>query len=190
MSLGEFCVNVFPSPAPRKALVLAIRLSLAAALVLAPTLAAQTPTPPPAAPQASASDAAWDRLNHLARYGTHTELRIETPTGILHCHLEGVGPDGLTCMPHELNAALVRVILRPQPDLIPRQDIRNIRVGGRELSTLIGAGIGAGIGFGFGAQGTAPHGTGEFIGALGVGLIGGFFGHLFPTRGHLIYTAP
>jgi hypothetical protein len=149
------------------------------------TAHAQAPIEPPAAP-----DPAWQSFAHRRNLRPGNELRIQAYGSPFRCHLDRIAPDELDCTLYGRPS-----LFFPQPDIpyrIPRADIREVRTGGRDASTLLGFGVG----FGLGAAAISgnPDITGKaapilLFGSL-LGALGGYIGHHFPLKGHTVYRNP
>lgn len=102
------------------------------------------------------------------------------------CSFEYATQDELVCEGRRAFA-----IRRPSPFIIPRAEIREIRVQPNQAKHgRIGAGIGAGVGAVAGAsQARSYRGTHAFFGALGGALFGSVVGMAVPIfrRGKIIY---
>lgn len=155
------------------------------------------PGPLPNAPQPAPSPAQiranleWERLAGQTHY-LRPEVRIQAEGDALRCDVDKVTPDEIFCTEHRASNGPFLSLLHPKEQYhIPRREIRNVRVGGRELSTLLGAGIGIGLGVGLGSiKDASREEGGQAIFALLLGGLGGLIGHALPFAGHPIYQQP
>ncbi len=151
-----------------------------------------SPAPLPQAPSAMVAEAdrQWQQLERRARHGSSEELRVQANGEPLRCSLDHVTGSELMCTEYRpFSSPLERFFFPPQPFHVPRSDIREVRNGGRELSTLVGAAAGIGLGAGVSS---ARGGTQSDVIANGllIGLIGGFIGHVAPFKGFVVYRQP
>jgi hypothetical protein len=137
-------------------------------------------------PQPSAvPDASWQKFVQEWATKKGTELRVQTPVSILRCHLNTINASVMVC-----DQRLADRILFPAPGghlEIPKGDVYEVRVGGREKSTLLGALIGFGAGLSIAATHSGVN-DGTVLASALVGGIGAIIGHILPARGHIIYS--
>ena len=148
------------------------------------------PQPAPSPAQVRA-DLEWERLTRQTHY-LRPEVRIQAEGDALRCDVDKVTPDEIFCTEHRASNGPLLGLLHPKDQYhIPRREIRDVRVGGRELSTLLGAGVGIGVGIGLGSvdDSSRAHGV-QAILALLLGGLGGLIGHALPLAGHPIYQQP
>jgi len=150
------------------------------------------PAPPqqlPPTPQPIAPDPQWTRLIQQTNRGWHDEIRVQAFGEPIHCTIDQLTDTTLFCTEYRvMHSAISDAFDPPQLLAIPRRDIREIRDGGRDLSTLTGVAVGMGIGAGLGSLTPQSRADGkQFWDAALLGVIGGFIGHLAPFKGHLIY---
>jgi hypothetical protein len=164
-----------------------LRTLLAICLISGTAAHAQAPIErqPPAAP-----DPAWQSFAQRRNLRPGNELRIQAYGRPFRCHLDRIGANELDCTLYGSPS-----LFFPQPDIpyrIPRADIREVRTGGRDASTLLGFGVG----FGLGAAAISgnPDITGKaapilLFGSL-LGALGAYIGHHLPLKGRTLYRTP
>ncbi|HEY4356059.1 MAG TPA: hypothetical protein VGN16_09955 [Acidobacteriaceae bacterium] len=138
------------------------------------------------------ADNQWQELARRANRGPRTEIRVQAMGEPIRCDLDAVTPDELFCVEHRaVHSPLRDVLIPPAPYRVPRADVRNVRTGGRDGSTALGALIGAGVGVGLGSASAASRSSGgQLMGGLLFGLAGAAVGHFLPFRGHVVYQRP
>jgi len=133
------------------------------------------------------ADKAWERLGTQSR-SDRPELRIQATGDPIRCDLDGVTPDGIFCTQH---GGIGGPLFPKGHYYVPRREIREIRVGGRVYSTLLGLGIGVAVGTGLGSIHAANREDGApAILALLCGGAGALIGHALPLRGTPMYRQP
>ena len=157
----------------------------------------QIPDALPNAPQPAPTQAQihankqWDKLARETHY-LRPEVRIQAIGDPIRCDVDKVTPDEIFCIEHRvMNGPMVNLFHPKEHYHVPRREIRDVRVGGRELSTLLGAGIGIGVGVGLGSINDASRADGaQAILGLLMGGLGALIGHATPFAGHPIYQQP
>jgi len=150
------------------------------------------PSATPALPSApTPSDLQWSDLTRKLHY-RQLEFRVQAAGDPIRCTPGQITPTTLFCTEFRVASNPIHdAIFPPKTYIIPRSDIEDIRIGGREKSTAIGILIGMGAGAALGSTNTQSRAQGgPALGALVFGLIGGLVGHIAPAKGHIIYAAP
>jgi hypothetical protein len=161
-------------------------------LALATITHAQAPierrTPPTYTPTANTS---WQKIQKFSSNGWDPELRVQALGDPIRCDLRDITPTTLICIDHQtINSPIRNIFIPPQAYVIPRADIREIRIGGRDKATALGMLIGLGVGVGIGSINHNTGGTSQFIGASIFGLVGALIGHHAPFKGRILYRNP
>jgi len=153
---------------------------------------APVPSLPVPSPGDVRAENAWENLGLMAARGARPEIRVQAMGEPIRCDLDAVTPYELFCVEHRAMREPIRdVLMPPVPYRVPRSDIRDVRIGGRDGSTALGAVIGAGVGVGLGSASAASRSSGgQLWGGLLFGLAGGFVGHFMPFKGHVVYQHP
>lgn len=157
---------------------------------LPPQALPSAPQPQPTQAQVRA-DKDWEKLIHATHY-SRPEVRIQAVGDPLRCDVEKVTPDEIFCTEHRAGSGFLENLIHPREQYhVPRREIRDVRVGGRELSTLLGTAVGIGVGVGIGSINEASRADGgQVYGALLCGVIGALIGHSLPFAGHPVYQQP
>ncbi len=157
------------------------------------TPAAALPNAPQPTPTQAEINAAaqWERLARQSHY-LRPEIRIQAVGDPIRCDVDKVTSDEVFCTQHRANNGPLGSLFIPKETYhVPRREIRDIRIEGREMSTLLGAGIGMGVGVGLGSINNASRTDGaQAILGLLLGGLGGFVGHALPFAGHAVYQQP
>ena len=150
----------------------------------------EAPQPAPTQAQIHA-DKQWQHLIQGTHYN-RPEVRIQATGDTIRCDIDKVTADEIFCTEHRANNGPFGSLFHPKEQYhVPRREVHDVRVGGREMSTALGGGIGIAIGVGIGSINAESRADGaQAYGALLFGLLGAFIGHAIPFAGHPVYQQP